>query len=397
MNNVHTDQRARRYLPSEPLNKHPTSPTLPVAKLRLLTDLFGNRDLRKSTRPQSVSPTPWRTNSDRPAMSLPGTPIRSNGYYSPSLDRPVNLYRGSVPKMSTTSNLLALSPPSLPSLPSYFSHHDRYGSSGYLTGHNTAAYPSSSSSHRNNQYNNPNYYSNNSVNQSYYNQHPEYASQSDYGQHHKYPPTHSYSTDPAFRRSNYSSGYHHHKSGLPEQYLRSRSYVIANQNSSLRDAIKNELKHYADDRKRNTNSDLVPLDPLFSSTPTASSSYINRYPNYRHRYPTSSSLYRSHHPHGYDMAIHGHAPHHHRSESDLNALLDLHSDPPDPWLEKSPPPGVPIVQGVPQMYLNRNASYPSSIDSLSMHPYYEHSYPKPSSPFRYAQSSSYLNRYKYRY
>lgn len=395
MSNVSNNQRARRYLPSEPLNKHPTSPTLPVAKLRLFTDLYGNRDLRKlgNNRSQSNSPTPWQGNTDRMAMSLPGTPIRTNGYHSPLLDRPTNLYRGSAPKMPTTSNLLALSPPSLPSIPSYFSHHDRYGSSGYLGGHNTAGY--SSNHHRYNQYN-PSYYSTNSVNQSYYNHHsshPDWASYSnaDYGHHQKYLPGHSYSTDSPSR---HRSGYHHHRSGLPEQYLRSRSYVIANQNNSLRDAIKSELKHYADDRKRYTNADLMVSDQPFIP---GSSSYSNRYNYNKQRYlGTSNSLYRNHIlPHNtYDtaaaMSIHGHhLPHHHRSESDLNALLDLHSDPPDPWMEKSPPPGVP------QMYLNRNASYPSiESNSLSMHPYYEStSYPSPS---RYAQSS-YLNRYKYRY
>ncbi|XP_074594677.1 uncharacterized protein LOC141850045 [Brevipalpus obovatus] len=427
MTNAALEIKYRRFLPHEPLNKHPTSPTIPVAKLRLYTGR--NRDLRStSKRSQSTSPILLPKIFDRMALSCPGTPIRSNGYSSPGIDRPTSLYhnRSGVPKMSTTSNLMALSPPSLPSLPTYFAsssatgHRHRHHSTGHYDRYGTQYNMPSSSYNRYNP--TTNQYTNYPHQQSsYYDRHqnPFYTTST---QHHAsdYPVTHhsshhsdhgryplSYSAEPSYSRNaatSSSSGYRSMSDYAARDPYSGRLRSGRHGPETLRDAIKSELRHFADDRKLSrygANDPLSTADPLFSSLPLTSTSYLGSNPyagsvsSFRHHYPhqryyhPSPSMYR--HPHQWE----GHY-YHHKSESDLNALLDLHSDPPDPWMEKSPPPGAPIVQGLPQMYQNRYSSYPS-IDSLSYHANYD-SYPKPSSPYRYAQSSNYLGRYnKYRY
>lgn len=98
--------RNRRWLPSEP-NRHPMSPTIPVAKLRLYRELANSGLTTKSlsdlphssshqfyssslstnsraiNRPHSVlscSSVPTPAPMDRVTLSYPGTPTKSNGY-----------------------------------------------------------------------------------------------------------------------------------------------------------------------------------------------------------------------------------------------------------------------------------------------------------------------------
>ncbi|XP_015781996.1 uncharacterized protein LOC107359915 [Tetranychus urticae] len=359
--------RNRRWLPSEP-NRHPLSPTIPVAKLRLyrelaagasrsLTDLphsyhSNSSSHRTINRPPSVlssSSIPTPAPMDRVTLSYPGTPTKSNGY--------AHQQHYLQQHLSGSATGVGYGRPSSINL-----HHpsNQYSPDPYVQG------TWSLGSHRQSAYQDRYYPSGTNYPSSY---NPNLATGSYQNQRDLLTISPS-----AYARRNVSIPIHSSSASATSAALAARSSGLPGSGGYYRQ------HHHSDHDLRyiNPNSS-YPSVPGYGSGSYVQNPTIHRSSGY---HPTQATSNSSHY---YQQYPHHSRSRHYRSESDLDALSNLYPYPTDPVRTQSGVHSSTHGYHSGTMGPSTHQAYPSSSYYGQHHDPYQQSLEHS----RYAQSNPY--------